>query len=213
MSGLIKIAAPGNLARLLSGAGKSFDKNIYRPIFNATRPAAGKVTRSGWDNYRKINPSVAPRLTALGLGGAGLYGVNQALPDMKGSFDGVLNSLGETFKPVGDAAKKVWDNKGTIAGSALPIAAFLATRGRSGGSRSLMPTLGASGGLGYAGRQLDNWNRTDIANQNAAEDSLIQRVIDRDKFYRRKKGFGAGGGAFVPNDTLDYVDNPMGRIR
>ena len=215
MSNLIKIAhiekQGGSLLRTLGGLGRSFDKNLYRPVFNMTRPSGARVSRSGWDAYRRANPSVVPRLAMLGGLGYGGMKAYEAAPGIGEGIGSGLESLKRTFKPVTDAASRAYDNKGMIAGAALPVLAFLATRGRSGG-RSLAPTLGASGALGYGGRQLDNWNRNDIAQQSRDKQQLIDKVLKRDKFYRRQEGYGAGGGTFSPNKTMDYADNPMGYI-
>tara|TARA_B100002019_G_C21270827_1_gene602170 strand:+ start:204 stop:863 length:660 start_codon:yes stop_codon:yes gene_type:complete len=192
--------------------GRGFDKNIYRPIFNMTRPSGARVSRGNWDAYRRANPSVVPRLAMIGGLGYGGMKAYEAMPGIGEGLSGFGDSLKQTFKPVTDAVSTAWDNKGTIAGAALPIMAFLATRGKSGVPRNIGPTLAASGALGYGGRQLDNWNRADIAEQSRAKNELLDRVIKRDQFYRRKKGYGAGGGAFVPDKTMDYADNPMGRV-
>jgi hypothetical protein len=221
MSSLIKVASlekkagaaaakafAQTLGRGATKATKFFDKNIYRPVFNLTRPGAARVSRSNWAAYRRQNPAVMYRLGALGglgYGGMKLYEGAKQLPPS--DFSG----LKEFFQPVGDAAKKVWDNKGTVGGASLPILAFLATRGRSGAPRNLMPTVAASGALGYGGRQLDNWNRKDIAETSRQNLNLQNKVLNAVKFHERN-GVSRNSldGGFRPNNTMDYVDKPLG---
>lgn len=218
MNSLIKVASlekkagAAALAKsLLGGATKAtkfFDKNIYRPAFNLTRPGAARVSRSNWAAYRKQNPAVMYRLGGLGALG---YGGMKAHEALQGLPPADFSGLKEFFKPVGDAAKKVWDNKGTIGGASLPVLAFLATRGRSGAPRSLMPTVAASGALGYGGRQLDNWNRKDIAEISRQNLNLQNKVLNAVKFHERN-GVSKNSldGGFRPNNTMDYVDKPLG---
>lgn len=189
-----------------------YDKNIYRPFLNATRPSTAKIPGNQWNNYRAKNPAVGYKLMELGaLGGLGYGGYQMAggSEGIKNKFGDVGESVSNALKPLGSIGDSIADNKGALAGGILPVLAFLGSRGRvrppnmsgvadrsakllgnKGGSnlttRNPVPSLIASGGLAYGGSQFDDWSREDTSRQRASEDRFIKKILDRKEFYDTK---------------------------
>ena len=250
MSSLIKISyiekqAFGTAARFGKGIMRGargtrdfYDKNIYRPFLNATRPGAAKIPRTQWSSYRAQNPAVGYKLMELGaLGGLGYGGYQMAggSEGIKNKFGDVGESVSNALKPLGAVGDSIAENKGMLAGASIPLLSLL-SRGRirpqnmsgiadrsakllgnKGGSnlptRNPIPSLIASGGLGYGGYQFDNWNRADTAKQRASEDRFIKKILDRKEFYDTK-GIDRNNqyGTFSPPNPYLSATRPQGSI-
>ena len=130
MNGLIKVAQMEKQALgLLRGATKAFDKNIFRVGQNLFRGQGSKVTRQGWDAYRKQNPALMYKALGYGVPGYGLYkGVEAAGGPLKDFGEGVLDFGGKVGEGIGNAVGAVGRNIGKLAGAGLPVLAFLASR-------------------------------------------------------------------------------------
>lgn len=217
--GLIKIAQIGLekqalAARIVSGirgGTKAFDKNVFRPIQNITRPQGSKITRQGWDTYRQNNPALMYKGLGLGGAGYGLYKGHEALQEPFGNFgDAIGSGLGQIGDAIGSGVRGFGNNIGKIAGGGLPVLAFLLSRGKM---RHVPGTLGLSALGTAAGHGFDSWNKADseyIDQQNRdTQDTIMNRI----KFYdEHGSSASSDDGSFRPNSQRDRWEQRLGQV-
>jgi len=216
MDSLLKVASfeKKALAHAIKGGIKggvgAFDKHIFRRGLNLTRPSAQRVGANQWQQYRNINPAYGYKFMGLG---AGAYGAHKAYEGIK-DYDSGLGEWWDNLNLTPEWARTAWDNKGAIAGTALPVLAFLATRGRfKGKPRSVWPTVAAAAGGGYGGSKLDDWNREDEMVDRATRRAMKEKVINRQRFYDAEGvSRNSEDGSFRPSPDQQYWSEELGRV-
>ena len=195
----------------IKGGTKVFDKNVYRPLMNITRPAGAKIDRAGWDAYRAANPAIGYK--ALGLGGlgyGGYQGYQHAGPEVKRWGRAIGDFAGDVGESIGTGFETFGRNVGKIGGTALPILAFMASRGKI---RHMPGTLGVSAAGYYGGSKFDEWNARDAAHLKQLEEDTVNRIRNRQEFYQREgSSANSDDGSFSPNPANQYWSQELGRV-